>query len=322
MPVPRASKVSIAFAFFCVYLCWGMTYGAIAIAVRHLAPPLVGAIRTALSAVIFVAICMARGVSLRVSRATAWKLALVGVLIMSGNNVLLIWAESMVPSGWASVVIAMIPVMIAVMETMLPKGDTLNARGWTGTVVATAGILTLLWPTAHRSLAGQRVAGDLKTLAGFAILVGASVSFAVGSVLGRRFRFQVDTFVATAWQVAAASVVNVTIAVAGGTLKTAQFTRQGLLAIAFLAVFGTVVGLTAYTYLLQHVPVTKVSTYAFVNPVIAVLIGAAFIHERLGAAEVSGMLLILFGVATVILSRTRTEVSGALERGGTLQAES
>lgn len=301
----QASRASVAIAFLCVYLCWGMTYGAIAVAVRHLAPPLIGAIRTALSALIFAAICRARGRSLRVARDTAWKLALVGVLLMSGNNVLLIWAESMVPSGWASVVIAMIPVLIAVLETVLPNGDTLNARGWMGTAVGTAGILTLLWPSLHRSLAGHRVEGDLRTLAGFGILALAAICFAVGSVLGRRFRFQLDTFVATAWQVAAASVVNLAIAVGGGTLKTARFTTEGVLAIIFLAVFGTVVGLTAYTYLLQHVAVTKVSTYAFVNPMIAVLLGAVFFHERLNRPEVGGMLLILAGVAAVIRSRTR-----------------
>lgn len=304
-----------------MYLSWGITYGAIAIAVRHIAPPLVGAIRTSLSTLIFVAVCLARGVSLRVSREMVWKLAIVGVLMMSANNVLLIWAESIVPSGWASVVIAMIPVLVALMETMLPNGDSLNARGWIGTFVATAGILGLLWPSLHRSLQGNGLEADARTLTGFLILGIAALAFAVGSVLGRRFRFPLDTFVATAWQVAAASVVNVTIAVAGGTLKTAQFTRNGLLAIAFLAIFGTVVGLTAYTYLLQHVPVTKVSTYAFVNPVIAVLIGATFLGERLAAPELGGMLLILLGVATVILSRTRSKQPTNAPPDVTVEAE-
>jgi drug/metabolite transporter (DMT)-like permease len=315
-PAPRAPVV---FAFLCVYLCWGMTYGAIAIAVRHLAPPLVGAIRTSASMLIFVGICRARRVSLRVPRDTAWKLALMGVLIMSGNNVLLIWAESMVPSGWASVVIAMIPVLIALMETVLPDGDRLNALGWTGTTAGTVGILALLWPSLHRSLDGLAAAGDARTLLGFAILAVAALSFAVGSVLGRRFRLRVDTFVATGWQVAAATVVNGAIAIGGGTLKTAQFTPSGLAAIGFLAVFGTVVGLTAYTYLLQHVAVTKVATYAFVNPVIAVLIGGLFFGERLRRPEILSVALILAGVATVILSRTRRE---AVQGGApTLEAE-
>jgi drug/metabolite transporter (DMT)-like permease len=197
--------------------------------------------------------------------------------------------------------------MVAAIENVLPRGETLSVRGWAGTLVAAFGILALLWPSLrHAGRDGQR-------LAGFVILAVAALAFAAASVLGRRFHFQVDTFVATAWEIGAACVVNALIALACGNLQTAQFTREGLLAIAFLSVFGSVVGLTAYTYLLQHVPVTKVSTYAFVNPVIAVLIGAAFFHERLAAAEVTGMLLILFGVATVILSRTRTEGTAGVD---------
>ena len=125
-------------------------------------------------------------------------------------------------------------------------------------------------------------------------------------MLSRRFRFRVDTFVATTWQIAAAGMVNLLSSTAGGCFRTAHWTRSGILAIAYLAAFGSVVGLTAYTYLLKHVPVTKVSTYAFVNPIVAILIGAALFHERLAPAELAGTVLILAAVATVILSRTKT----------------
>jgi len=146
---------------------------------------------------------------------------------------------------------------------------------------------------------------DFQTLFGFAILVVAALAFASASILSRRFQFRVDTFVATAWQLGAASVVNFAIAVPSGNFRTAVWTRAGVLSVVYLAVFGSVVGLTAYVYLLKHVPVTKVSTYAFVNPVIAVLIGGVTLHERLSPAEIAGMVLIIAAVATVILSRTK-----------------
>jgi drug/metabolite transporter (DMT)-like permease len=145
----------------------------------------------------------------------------------------------------------------------------------------------------------------MRTLTGFGLLLLASLAFAVGSVMARRFRFTQEPFVATAWQIGAAGVVNSALAIGCGSLKTAHFTPAALGAVAFLSVFGSVIGLTAYTYLLQHVPVTKVATYAFVNPVIAVLLGVIFLGERLAAPEVMGMVLILVAVATVILSRTR-----------------
>jgi drug/metabolite transporter (DMT)-like permease len=302
MPFPLSAKSRIVVAFACVYLCWGSTYGAIHIAGQHLAPPLVGAIRTLFSTVIIGAICMARGTSMRVPLRTAGQLALVGVLIMTFNNVLLIWAETKVASGYASLVVATIPIFIALFETVLPHGERLNLRGWLGTLLGVLGMLVLLWPTLHRSSNG----GDSqRSLFGFVLLIGAALSFAIGSILARRFRFRIDTFVATAWQIGSAGVVNLILATAGGCFHTAVWTRSGVLAIAFLAVFGTVVGLSAYTYLVQHVAITKVSTYAFVNPVIAVLIGVALFRERLAPAELAGTVLIVAAVATVILSRTK-----------------
>ena len=300
MPTQRAPRNRILIAFACVYFFWGSTYGAIRIAGEHLPAPLVGAIRCFLSTVILVAWCMARSVSLRVSRATAWRLAVVGILFMSINNVLLVWAEQKVPSGYASLVIAMIPIMVAIFETALPGGDTLNARGWLGTMLGAVGMFALVWPRLHSS-AGL----DREGVEGFCILVVAALAFAVGSILSRRFQFKVDTFAATAWQLGTASAVNFAVAIVAGTFRHAAWSTQGVLAILYLAVFGSVVGLTAYVYLLKHVPVTKVSTYAFVNPVVAVLLGLAIFGERLSAAEIGGMFLVLIAVATVILSRTK-----------------
>jgi drug/metabolite transporter (DMT)-like permease len=302
MPRHIPQKTLVAFAFACVYFIWGSTYLAIHVAGLHLAPPLVGALRTLISAVILGAFCLARGISLRMPRRTAWQLILVGVLFMSANNVLLIWGETKVASGYASLVIAMIPILVALMETALPGGETLNLRGWLGTLLGAVGMFALVWPSLHRA-AGT--APDRRGIAGFIILVLAAISFAVGSVLSRRFHFKVDTFAATTWQIGAASAVNLTIAVAGGNFQAAQWTSGGILSILYLATFGSVVGLTAYVYLLKHVPVTKVSTYAFVNPVIAVLIGVVTLHERLAPPEVLGMIIILIAVATVILSRTK-----------------
>jgi len=297
--LPEKSRIAIAFAL--VYLIWGSTYLAIHVAGLYIAPPLVGALRTLISTAILAAFCLARGISLRMPARTAWQLSLVGILFMSANNVLLIWGETKVPSGYASLVIAMIPILVALMETALPGGETLNLRGWLGTLLGAVGMFALVWPSLH-SASGSP---DRRGIAGFVILVLAAVSFATGSVLSRRFHFRVDTFAATTWQLGAASLVNFAIAVPAGNFQTAQWTSSGILAILYLATFGSVVGLTAYVFLLKHVPVTKVSTYAFVNPVIAVLIGVVTLNERLAPAELAGMVVILIAVATVILSRTK-----------------
>jgi drug/metabolite transporter (DMT)-like permease len=300
MPPNPTRKTRILIAFACVYIFWGSTYGAIRIAGLHLAPPLVAATRSLISATIIAVICLIRGVSLRVPARTAWRLILVGILFMSVNNVFLTWAETKVPSGYASLVIAMIPIFVAVIESALPGGETLNLRGWLGTALGAVGMFALLWPSLHHS--GTQAG---RSLFGFGLLVVAALAFAIGSILARRFNFQTNTFVATAWQIGAAGIVNLSIAVVGNNFRTAEWTRSAVLAVVYLSVFGSIVGLTAYTYLLQNVPVTKVATYAFVNPIVAVLIGVVTLHERLSAAEIVGMVIIVLAVATVIVSRTK-----------------
>ncbi len=291
----------VVLAFACVYFFWGSTYTAIHVAGLYLGAPLVGALRTVLSTLLLLGICLATRKSLRVTAAQAWRLAVVGILFMSINNVLLTWAETMIASGLASLVIATMPLMLALLEVVLPGGESLNRRGWTGILLGSIGMVALLWPTLQSSSPASA-----SHLAAFGILALAAFAFAIGSALSRRFNFTLDMVVATTWQLGSAAILNTILALAGGSWRTAVWNRAGLGAVTYLAVFGSVVGLTAYTYLLQHVPVTKVATYAYINPIIAVLLGVFLLHERLEAAELLGMATIVAAVAMVILSRVRS----------------
>jgi len=296
--LPKSTLVLIAFAS--VYLCWGSTYLAIHVAGEQLPVPVVSATRSLFSATLIGLVCLLRRKSLRVPRDEVWKLVLVGLLFMSGNNMLLTWGEKMVPSGFASLVISTIPILIALLETFLPGGDALNKRGWTGTLLGTVGIAVLVWPSLHTQHA---MAGYSRPLLGTFVLLGAALSFAIGSVLSRRFHFRADTFVATGWQIGAAGIFNASVAVFSGAVHRAVWTWNGVGSIVYLSVFGSLFGLVAFTYLLQNVAVTKVATYAFVNPMIAVLLGVLILHERLAPAEIAGMAVIVCAVAMVIYSR-------------------
>jgi drug/metabolite transporter (DMT)-like permease len=295
--IPKSARVMLAFAS--VYVIWGSTYGAIHIADEGLPPPVVSATRSLVTAAIIATICLARRKSLRVPRGEEWKLVLVGLLFMSGNNMMLTWGETMVPSGFASLVVSTMPIMIALLEMFRPGGEPLNGRGWAGTLLGTLGIVVLVWPSLH----GVMTVGYTRPVLGVFVLLGAAFSFAVGSVLSRQFRFKADTFVATGWQIGAAGIFNLLFAVLGGSVHHAHWSWRGLGAIAYLSVFGSLFGLVAFTYLLQNVAVTKVSTYAFVNPVIAVLLGVLVLHERLVKTELLGMGVIVCAVAMVVYSR-------------------
>ncbi len=305
MPETEANRGRVLAAFAAVYLCWGSTYTAIRVAGEHLPPPVVSATRSIITTALIVAIALARGKSLRVPRGEAPKLALVGLLFMSGNNMLLTWGETMVPSGFASLVVSTLPIMVALMEWRLPGGEPLNKRGWAGTLLGTLGIAVLVWPSLHRT---GPVNGRVEL--GVVVCLLAALCFGVGSVLSRRFHFKADTFVATGWQIGCAGLFNASFALVTGGFHRAVWTLHGMEAIVWLSVFGSLVGLVAFTYLLQNVAVTKVATYAFVNPVIAVLLGMLVLGERLGPTELMGMAVVVCSVALVVLSR----VSGAKTR--------
>ena len=289
-------------AFACVYFFWGSTYTAIHVAGLHLAPSLVAACRTVLTTLLLVVLCLATGRSLRVTRAELWRLSLVGILFMTVNSILLNWAETMVDSGVASLLVSTMPIMVAVIEAALPGGEGLNRRGWAGTLLGSAGMVALVWPSLRPSVRAGAPATDHHPLA-YLLLLLAALAFAVGAVLSRKFQFKLDPFAATTWQIGAASLCNVVLASASGTLHTAVWTRGGVLAIVYLAIFGSLVGLSCLTYLLQHVAVTKVSTYGFVNPLVAVLLGTTLVGERLSPSELLGMAIIIAAVAMVIFSR-------------------
>lgn len=302
MPESSSNRTAVALAFGAVYLFWGSTYTAIRIAGEHLPPPVVSASRSLVTTTLILLITLVRRKSLRVPKGEGPRLALVGLLFMSGNNMLLTWGETMVPSGLASLIVSTMPIMVAILEWLLPGGEALNRRGWAGTLLGTAGISVLVWPSLHSPAHAQQP-GSHAAL-GVVICLAAALCFGVGSVLSRRFRFQANTFVATGWQIGSAGLFNAGFAWVTGSFRHATWTWRGFEAVLYLAVFGSLVGLSAFTFLLQHVPVSKVATYAFVNPMIAVLLGVLVLNERLVPTELVGMGIIVGAVAFVVLSRT------------------
>ncbi len=302
MPETAANRSRVLAAFAAVYLCWGSTYTAIHIAGEHLPPPVVSATRSIVTLLLIVAIALLSGKSLRVPKGEGPRLALIGLLFMSANNMLLTWGETMVPSGFASLLVSTLPIMVALLEWRLPDGEPLNRRGWAGTLLGTLGIVVLVWPSLHRSGSHDASPGGHVGL-GIVVCLLAALAFAIGSVLSRRFHFKADTFIATGWQIGAAGLFNASFAGVTGGFHRAVWTAHGWEAIIYLSIFGSLVGLVAFTYLLQNVPVTKVATYAFVNPVIAVLLGVLLLGERLAPTELAGMGIIVCSVALVVLSR-------------------
>jgi drug/metabolite transporter (DMT)-like permease len=174
-----------------------------------------------------------------------------------------------------------------------------------GLVLGIAGLVVLLWP----KLIGIHALGWMQFIASVSLLFGA-LSWAFGSVLSKMWKSAVDPLVATGWQGTFAGAVNLIIALALGQHHQVVWTTRGLAAIGYLVIFGSWVGYTSYIYLLEHVPTSKVSTYAYVNPVVAVFLGWLILHERVDHFILLGSAIIIAAVVLVTSAKVEKTTAG------------
>jgi drug/metabolite transporter (DMT)-like permease len=287
-----------------VYFFWGSTYVAIRFGVEVLSPWVLGTVRFLLAGPLMLGICAARGMTLRQSRRDLALLAAIGVLMLGIGNMGLVWSEQYLPSGLASLLIAVIPLYVALLEVFLPGGEGLRLRGWVGIAIGFGGLVVLLSPGLRGGLHGRN-----EQLMGSAVAVLCAFAWTCGSVLSRRAKLAANAFVAAAWEMLFAGIFNfglLLVAEGPHALTQTHWTMQAVWSIAWLITFGSLVGYTAYIYLLEHVPVAKVSTYAYINPIVAVILGALFLHERLVEIEYIGMAAILVAVYLVTSSKLQS----------------
>lgn len=299
---PSQARWKVVLAFALVYVFWGSTYLAIRIAVEQIPPALMAGTRFLIAGIIMLAYCAMRGKRVVLTANEAIRLFVIGVLLLTGSNVVLAWAEQWVPTGLAALLISITPIWFLVLETFVFPGEHhVSPRALLGIALGIVGIGVLIWPElSHTSSIGRR------ELVGCFVLLGASLSWAIGSVLSKRWKLAVDAFTATGWEMTFAGMVNVLVGVALGGLHHAVWSPRGLSAIIYLVIFGSWVGFTAYVWLLEHVPTTKVTTYAYVNPVVAVFLGWLVLDERVTGFILGGTVVIVAAVAIVTSAELKT----------------
>jgi drug/metabolite transporter (DMT)-like permease len=291
-----ATTASIVLAFLSVYFFWGSTYTAIRVGAAQMPALLLAGTRFLIAGAILLGWCRWRGLRLMWPAKTMLMLSLIGLLLLSGGNVCLVYAEVTVPSGFSSLVYAVTPLYVALIEMALPKGEPLPRRGWLGLLLGFAGLAALLWPSLHLGLGGDRA-----LLFAIATLLAGALFWTVGSILSRHARLKVNVLVAAAWQTVAAGVFSTLLGTLLGQWPQFHLNTAAIGSLAWLITGGSLLGYTSFIYLLEHVPVAKVMSYTYVNPVVAVLLGILLLHERPVAAEFAGMACI---VAAVFLLTT------------------
>ncbi|HTU50007.1 MAG TPA: EamA family transporter [Acidobacteriaceae bacterium] len=305
MEIPRtghASSSAVMFAFACVYICWGATYTAARLGVHFVPAPALAGVRLLIGGSLMLGFMALRGKRLLGSMREMRRLFILGVLMLFFGNVGLVWAEFYLPSGLAALLVAIIPVYIAVIEWLMPHGERLRTRGEIGLVLGFIGLVVLAFPSARNGFHG-----DWHQLVAIVVLLLGALSFSFGSVWSRGTRFSLDPFVCAAWEMLAACVCDLVVATVRHQWGRATWNNESVSAIAFLILFGSLTGFSAYTWLLQNVPVSKVATYAYVNPMVAVLLGAIVLGERLHGNEWIGMVMILVAVFLVTSSKMQPD---------------
>lgn len=295
-----ASRASLLVAFACLYFFWGSTYTAIRIGTQYMPALVMGGVRYVASGALMLAWCRWRGFKLFYPPRAMLVLAAVGFFLLSLSNGALIYAEKSVPSGLASLMLAAMPLMVALAEMILPGGEPLPLRGWLGLGLGVVGLAALVWPTLRSAFLPSAASARL---AGIGVLLCGALAWTIGSLISRRARLKVPTFVAAAWQMMLGGLISSLAATLLGQWPQARFNEAAVGSIAYLVVFGSLVGYTSFVYLLEHVPVAQVSSYAYVNPVVAVLLGILFLAERPEPAEFAGMALVVVSVFLVNTAR-------------------
>ena len=289
---PRERRLAY-FAWIAVCLIWGTTYLGIRITLETMPPALMSSLRWLIASTLLIGYMRARGEPLPPS--SRWRgIALMGFLLLFIGNGGVAFAEQWVPSGLAAVLVATAPFWMAGVEAVAGSSERLQGRTLIGLLVGFSGIVVLVWPELSMSSSDSR-----HFLLGVALLQTASLGWSIGSSYSRRFARKDHVLGTTALQMLAGGIFLGALGLLRGELSHLAFNTRTTIALLYLATFGAVGGFVAYTYALRHLPVSFVSLYAYINPIIAVALGVLLLDEPFNMRIAAAAALVLVGVAIV-----------------------
>ena len=301
---PANPRSGVVLAFAAIYLIWGSTYLAIRVAVETLPPFLMAGVRFVVAGALLYAWLACKGRAAATPR--QWRDNLVvGALLLIGGNGLVVWAEQRIPSGITTLLISITPLFMVMFDWMLPKGLRPTWATFAGLALGFAGVGLLI---------GGGTGGASLDLARCGGLLFACVSWAAGSLYSRHTRDPADPMTAATLQMLLGGSLMFVVGLARGEmadLHLASLTSRSLLAWGYLVVAGSLVAFPAYVYLLKHSTPARVSTYSYVNPVVAVFLGWLILGEPVGPRTFVAAAVIIVAVAIITTQRARATLRKA-----------
>ncbi len=290
------SDPRLLLAYTTVCIVWGSTYLAIKVGVSDLPPATFAGIRYIMAGLIILAYARIRGYEMLTNRRDLVNSAIIGLFLLYGGNGMVVWSEQWLSSSLVALLIAAIPLFVALIDTIVPGGTSLGWLGWAGLLAGFSGVGLLLAP-------GIELGGS--QLVGMAGAIMASFSWSMGTVFSARRPVGGSMVYAIAVQSLAGGIALSMTGLLANEWPRIHLTSAGIGATLYLVFAGTIAAYSAYIYILKFMPPAKAATYAYVNPVVAVLLGYFILHEEITVRTILSAAVILGGVLLVQMSRTK-----------------
>lgn len=292
----------VVFAFFIVYTVWGSTYFFIARALHGFPPFFLGTFRFIVAGLLLLAWCKLKGLAV-FDRKNVFNAGVSGVLMLTIGTGIVIWVEQFMTSGLVAIMVSSAAIWFVILDKKLWKQNFSNKFTVAGLIIGFLGVILLFW----EQLSGFEVGQDSRTVLGMFLLVIGPIGWAGGSLYSKYHPGNNTTAsVSTAWQMLIAGLFFLPASLASGELQQFHFLEvpaQAWWSVGYLIIFGSILAFSAYVWLLQVRPATQVSTYAYVNPVVAVLLAVFFANEVISGIQIIGLLVILGSVLLINLSK-------------------
>ena len=291
-------KILLAYIAVCIF--WGSTYLAIRIGVQELPPTIFAGVRFLIAGTLMLIYAKHKNLAMPENKEQLIKISIVGIFLLVGGNGVVVWAETRVSSGVACLILATCPLFVAIIEYLSPSRVRLNKFGWLGLLIGFSGVAFLVISDFTKAYVD---------LIGFTLLMISTLSWSFGSVYSKSFKSSASTVTSIAIQMLSGGIVLTIVGSFLGEFQRVNLTVRGLGALFYLIIFGSIVGYSCYMYILNKWPAAKAGTYAYVNPPVAVFLGAVVLGEPITIKIVFATIIILCGV--IMTQRSKIVVDKA-----------